>query len=76
MQDAHRFNLRGWLLWLAGFLSFPIAGLAAGAVVGRIDDAKRAVRGLADHQVLYIRHYGHDRQQDIHLHLAPSDTRS
>jgi hypothetical protein len=30
-------------------------------------DAKRAVRGLADHQVLYIRHYGHNRQQDIHI---------
>jgi hypothetical protein len=30
-------------------------------------DAKRAVRGLADHEVLYIRYYGHDRQQDLHL---------
>ena len=30
-------------------------------------DAKRAVRGLADHQVLHFRHYGHDRQQDIHI---------
>src|SRR5215207_7376540 len=24
-------------------------------------DAKRAIRGLADHQVLHIRYYGHDR---------------
>ena len=24
------------------------------------DDADRAVRGLADHQVLHFRHYGHD----------------
>jgi len=30
-------------------------------------DAKRAVRGLADHQVLHFRHYGHDRQHDIHI---------
>ena len=29
--------------------------------------ANRAVRGLADHQVLHFRHYGHDRQQDIHI---------
>jgi hypothetical protein len=31
------------------------------------DDADRAVRALADHQVLHFRHYGHDSQQDIHL---------
>ena len=30
-------------------------------------DADRAVRCLADHQVLYIRHYGHERQDDIHI---------
>ena len=30
-------------------------------------DAKRAVRDLADHQVLHFRHYGHDSQQDIHI---------
>jgi hypothetical protein len=30
-------------------------------------DANRAVRSLADHQVLHIRHYGHDRQDDIHV---------
>jgi hypothetical protein len=30
-------------------------------------DAKRAVRGLADHQVLHIRHYGHNSQQDLHI---------
>jgi hypothetical protein len=29
-------------------------------------DAKRAIRGLADDQVL-IRHYGHDTQQDLHI---------
>jgi hypothetical protein len=30
-------------------------------------DADRAVRRLADHQVLHFRHYGHDRQQDLHV---------
>src|SRR5215218_3988199 len=30
-------------------------------------DAKRAVRALADHQILHIRHYGHNHQQDIHI---------
>jgi hypothetical protein len=30
-------------------------------------DAKRAVRVLADHPVLHIRHYGHDTQQDLHI---------
>ena len=30
-------------------------------------DAKRAVRGLADHPVLHLRHYGHGSQQDIHI---------
>jgi hypothetical protein len=30
-------------------------------------DAKRAIRDLADHQVLHIRYYGHDRQDDLHI---------
>jgi hypothetical protein len=30
-------------------------------------DAARAVRALADHQVLRFRHYGHDRQEDLHI---------
>jgi hypothetical protein len=30
-------------------------------------DAARAVRALADHQVLHFRHYGHDRQEDLHI---------
>ena len=30
-------------------------------------DANRAVRALADHQVLHFRHYGHNSQQDLHL---------
>jgi hypothetical protein len=27
-----------WLIWTAGFLAFPIAGVAGGAVAGRVDD--------------------------------------
>ena len=30
-------------------------------------DADRAVRCLADHEVLYLRHYGHGSQHDIHI---------
>jgi hypothetical protein len=30
-------------------------------------DAKKAVRALADHPVLHIRHYGHHRQDDLHI---------
>ena len=30
-------------------------------------DADRAVRRLADHQVLHFRHYGHNSQQDLHI---------
>jgi hypothetical protein len=30
-------------------------------------DAKRAVRALADHQVLHFRYYGHDHQDDLHI---------
>jgi hypothetical protein len=40
---------------------------ALGVQVPDEADAKRAIRGLADHQVLHIRHYGRDRQQDIHI---------
>jgi hypothetical protein len=31
------------------------------------EDANRAIRCLADHNVMYIRHYGHDRQTDIDM---------
>jgi hypothetical protein len=30
-------------------------------------DADRAVRRLADHQVLHFRHYGHGSQPDLHI---------
>jgi hypothetical protein len=45
MQDQHRFNTRAWLLWTAGFLAFPIAGILAEAMTGRIDDARSALIG-------------------------------
>jgi hypothetical protein len=37
--------LRQWLIWTAGFLSFPIAGIAGGAVVGRVDSPVAALAG-------------------------------
>jgi hypothetical protein len=43
--DPRRFNVKGWLLWTAAFVSFPIAGIAAGLAVGRINDAMAALVG-------------------------------
>ena len=37
--------LRPWLIWTAGFLSFPLAGLAGTAVVGRVDSPAAALIG-------------------------------
>jgi hypothetical protein len=37
--------LRTWLLWFAGALAFPVAGLAGTAVAGRVDDAGAALLG-------------------------------
>jgi hypothetical protein len=31
------------------------------------DEANRAVRHLTDYQVLHVRYYGHDGQEDIHI---------
>jgi len=45
MSDPRRFNVRAWLLWTAAFVSFPIAGIAAGLAVGRINDAMAALAG-------------------------------
>jgi len=39
--------LRPWALWTAGFLAFPIAGLAGRAVVGPVDDLLAAMLGGA-----------------------------
>ena len=45
MRDQHRFNLKAWLLWTAGFLAFPIAGILAEALTGRINDFGSALLG-------------------------------
>jgi hypothetical protein len=37
--------LRAWLLWTAGFLAFPLAGLAGTAVAGRVDSPLAALLG-------------------------------
>lgn len=39
--------LRSWGLWTAGFLAFPVAGLAGMAVAGPVDDLIAAVLGGA-----------------------------
>ena len=45
MRDPRRFNVKGWLLWTVAFVSFPVAGIAAQAAVGRINDAVAALAG-------------------------------
>jgi hypothetical protein len=40
-------RLRTWLIWTAGFLAFPLAGLAGTAVVGRVDSPLAALVGGA-----------------------------
>jgi uncharacterized membrane protein len=45
MRDQHRFNLKAWLLWTAGFLAFPIGGFLAEMLTGRVDDAGSALLG-------------------------------
>jgi hypothetical protein len=48
-QDA----LVSWLIWTAGFVSFPIAGVAAGLIAGRVDDPLAAlVAGLVTGAVI------------------------
>lgn len=39
--------LRTWLLWTAGFVAFPIAGVAGTAVAGRLDTPLAALLGGA-----------------------------
>jgi hypothetical protein len=39
--------LRSWLIWTAGFLAFPLAGLAGTAVAGRVDSPVAALVGGA-----------------------------
>jgi hypothetical protein len=44
---THRGLLRSWGLWTAGFLAFPIAGLAGRAIAGPVDDLLAALVGGA-----------------------------
>jgi hypothetical protein len=37
-RSSRALSLRPWLIWTAGFLAFPVAGLAGTAVAGRADD--------------------------------------
>ncbi len=39
--------LRPWARWTAGFLSFPLAGIAGGALAGPVDDLTAALLGGA-----------------------------
>ena len=43
--DPRRFNVKAWLWWTVAFVSFPIAGIAAQAATGRINDAVAALVG-------------------------------
>jgi hypothetical protein len=43
--DPRRFNVKSWLWWTVAFVSFPIAGIAAQAAVGRVNDAVAALAG-------------------------------
>ena len=42
-STANRYALISWLIWTAGFLAFPIAGVAGGVVAGRVDNPIAAV---------------------------------
>lgn len=45
--------LRAWLVWTAGFLAFPVSGIAGTVVAGRVDaPAAAALGGLATGVVL------------------------
>ena len=46
-RSPRAFDLRTWLIWTAGFLAFPLAGLAGTAVVGRVDSPLAALVGGA-----------------------------
>src|SRR5438552_18571997 len=45
IPGPRRFNVKSWLLWTVAFVSFPIAGIAAQAATGRINDAVAALLG-------------------------------
>jgi hypothetical protein len=44
-RTARSFDFRLWTRWVATFVGFPLAGLAARAVAGNIDDVQSALVG-------------------------------
>jgi|tagenome__1003787_1003787.scaffolds.fasta_scaffold20988531_8 hypothetical protein len=46
-QSSRPSFLRSWLIWTAGFLAFPLGGLAGTAVAGRVDGPIAALLGGA-----------------------------
>jgi len=42
---SRRSHLRSWLIWTAGFVAFPLAGLAGTGVAGRVDSPVAALFG-------------------------------
>src|SRR3954463_13945213 len=47
MTTRRASRVRTWLIWTAGFLAFPLAGLAGAGVAGRLDDPIAALLGGA-----------------------------
>ena len=47
LQTSRGTRVRRWLTWTAGFLAFPLAGLAGTAVAGRVDSPLAALLGGA-----------------------------
>ena len=47
INESRTTFLRSWLLWTAGFLALPLAGLAGSAAIGRVDGPLAALAGGA-----------------------------
>jgi hypothetical protein len=47
LGSSRALSLRSWLIWTAGFLAFPLAGLAGAAAAGRVDGPLAALLGGA-----------------------------
>jgi hypothetical protein len=45
MEDPRPFNLKAWLLWIAGFVAFFIGGALVTGVTGRVNDFGSALIG-------------------------------
>jgi len=54
-STSSRHAFVAWLIWTAGFVSFPIAGVAAGLIAGRVDDPLAAlVAGLVTGAIIGV----------------------